>query len=132
MKETDRERKIPNMKRYRLHELPDVRDGHLLQSILPGSYLYQGGLAFTRPGERSHTSDGPGGRDYHVHGDCEAFLILQGKGSIEINRTFTPVATGDIIVVEPGEDHHLHSSEDDPIVTLWCHAGPVRHKNQQL
>ncbi|MDQ0873553.1 hypothetical protein QFZ77_002212 [Paenibacillus sp. V4I3] len=33
--------------------------------------------------------------------------------------------------VLPGEDHHLNSSEVDPIVTVWCHAGLNRHKNQQ-
>ncbi|WP_284639432.1 cupin domain-containing protein [Paenibacillus silviterrae] len=119
------------MKKYRLKDLQDVESGHILQHILPGEYLSSGGLAFTKPGERSHTNDGPGGIDFHVHKDCEAFVVVQGKGSIEINRSFHPITTGDIIIVEPGEDHHVHSSTEDPIVTLWCHAGPERHKNQR-
>lgn len=120
------------MKRYRIQDLQETRAGeHVLQSVLPGAHIYSGGLAFSKPGERSHTNDGPEGRDYHVHQDEELFLIVQGQGTIELNGEFTPVAAGDIIVIEPGEDHHLISSTDDPIVTLWCHAGPERHRNQQ-
>ncbi|MBA2937262.1 cupin domain-containing protein [Paenibacillus sp. CGMCC 1.16610] len=119
------------MKKMRLSELQDVQSGHLLQEILLGKYLSSGGLAFAKQGERSHTNDGPDGRDYHVHGDCEAFLILQGTGTMEVNGEFHQVKVGDVVIIEPGEDHHLNSSEEDPIVTVWCHAGPNRHKNQQ-
>lgn len=118
------------MIKLHLTDLHINAEGHILQDILPGSYLSTGGLAFTKPGERSHTHDGPEGRDYHVHSDREAFLILQGKGSMEIDGSHYPVQAGDVVIVEPGEDHHLHSSIDEPIVTLWCHAGPARNKNQ--
>ncbi|NOU99986.1 cupin domain-containing protein [Paenibacillus planticolens] len=119
------------MIKLRLSELQDTKHGHILQGVLPGDYLSSGGLSFAKRGERSHTNDGPHGRDYHIHGDCEAFIILQGTGTMEINGSHTPVATGDIVIVEPGEDHHLNSSEEDPIVTVWCHASLNRHKNQQ-
>ncbi|MDQ0877832.1 hypothetical protein QFZ77_006491 [Paenibacillus sp. V4I3] len=36
----------------------------------------------------------------------------------------------DWLVIEPGEDHHLISSVEDPIVVVWCHAGATRNKNQ--
>lgn len=119
------------MKILRLHELGDITDGHILKDVLPGAYLSSGGLSFSGPGVRSHTNDGPDGKDYHVHGDCEAFIILQGQGQMELNSVPHPVMTGDIIIVEPGEDHHLISSVGDPIVTIWCHAASHRHKNQQ-
>ncbi|TVY10537.1 cupin domain-containing protein [Paenibacillus cremeus] len=120
------------MRKYRLQDLQlqPSAEGHMFQSVLPGAYLYSGGLAFCKPGERSHTNDGPEGRDYHVHTDCEAFFILQGHGFMELNGEMHPVQAGDVVVVEPGEDHHLHSSQEDPVVTLWCHAGPQRHKQQ--
>ncbi|WP_028549757.1 cupin domain-containing protein [Paenibacillus sp. UNC451MF] len=118
------------MKKYRLSDLQDTKEGHFLQGILPGEYLSSGGLAFEKPGYRTHSNDGPEGRDYHVHKDCEVFIIAQGKGEMEVDKTFHPVVTGDIFVIEPGEDHHLISSKEDPIVTLWVHAGPARHKNQ--
>lgn len=119
------------MKRLRLSELADTRQGHFLGDWLPGPYLSVGGLSFAKPGERSHTNDGPDGRDYHVHTDCEAFVILQGTGIMELNGERIPVGVGDIFIVEPGEDHHLNSDPEDPVVTLWLHAGPNRHKNQQ-
>lgn len=118
------------MKMYRLSDLKDISDGHILKDIIPGEFISVGGLAFEKPGNRSHTNDGPEGKDYHVHKDCEVFIIIQGKGSIEINKTLYPIKTGDIIVAEPGEDHHIISGTEDPIVTLWCHGGPERHKNQ--
>ncbi|WP_052487450.1 cupin domain-containing protein [Gordoniibacillus kamchatkensis] len=117
------------MKRLRLTDLADTTQGHFLGEWLPGDHLSAGGLAFARPGERSHTNDGPGGRDYHVHRDCEAFVILQGSGTMELNGEHHPVKVGDIIIVEPGEDHHLNSDMEDPIVTLWLHAGAERPAN---
>lgn len=120
------------MKTYRLKDLSDVQSGHILNGIIPGDYLYHGGLSIMKPGERSHTNDGPGGIDYHVHQDCEAFIVIQGKGTIEIDKVHHPVVTGDIVVVEPGEDHHVLSSENDPLIVLWYHAGAERHKNQLL
>ncbi|MFC5448882.1 cupin domain-containing protein [Paenibacillus aestuarii] len=119
------------MKKLRISELPDTTKGHFLGAWLPGANLTTGGLAFAKPGERSHTNDGPDGRDYHVHTDCEAFVILQGTGTMQINGEHHPVTVGDIIIVEPGEDHHLNSNANDPVVTLWLHGGDHRHKNQQ-
>ena len=29
---------------------------------------------------------------------------------------------GDIVLIEPGEEHHLLADEEDPIVNLWLHA----------
>ncbi|MFD0677290.1 MULTISPECIES: cupin domain-containing protein [unclassified Paenibacillus] len=119
------------MKAYRLNQLSDTMEGHILNQILPGKYISYGGLAFEKPGARAHTNDGPGGIDYHVHEDCEAFIILQGQGIVEINKElFHPVKAGDVIIIEPGEDHHLTSGIEDPLVVLWCHAGSERNKNQ--
>ncbi|RKN79188.1 cupin domain-containing protein [Paenibacillus ginsengarvi] len=120
------------MIKLRISDLADRENGHFLGDLLPGAYLSSGGLAFAKPGDRSHTNDGPDGRDYHVHKDREAFVILQGRGTMEVNGAFHPVSVGDVYIIEPGEDHHLISSEDDPVVTLWCHAGKQRHKDQQL
>lgn len=120
------------MIRLSLNDLQTKREGHFLSDWLEGSYLSSGGLAFAAPGERSHTNDGPEGSDYHVHSDKEAFVILQGYGVMEVDGEKHQVRTGDIIIIEPGEDHHLYSSESEPIVVLWCHAGSERHPDQIL
>lgn len=121
------------MRRLRLSVLPEVTEGHIFKSVLPGEFIYRGGLSFMEPGQRSHSNDGPDGRDYHVHEDCEAFLVLDGQGLIEVNKVIYPIQVGEIIIIEPGEDHHL-ISESNHLVTLWCHAGPLPHyqmKRQQ-
>jgi mannose-6-phosphate isomerase-like protein (cupin superfamily) len=118
------------MKLSRLNELKPYSEDHVFKEILPGQFIYHGGLYFSKPGERSHTNDGTQGKDYHVHNDCEAFIILQGEGEVEINKVLYPIAQGDIIVAEPGEDHHIISSVEKPVVMLWCHASSERNKNQ--
>lgn len=113
-----------NLIRHRLAELPDVRVGHILTAIIPGEYINQGGLGFKSPGDRSH----PG---THVHEDeAEVFIILQGRGTIEIDGESQPIETGDVLIVPPGTDHHLVSSEDDPLINVWLHAGEERHPDQ--
>jgi len=70
-----------------------------------------------KPGETPH-------EDYHVH-DCEeAFVVLQGKGILPMGPFDNPsevheVQTGDVVIIEPGEDHHLTGSTDDPPAVLW-------------
>ncbi len=120
------------MKRYRLQDLSDIREGHIFREVLPGDFLALGGLGFKKPGQRTHTNDGPGGTDCHVHADDrEAFVILQGKAVMEVDGIRHPLVPGDIVVIEPGEDHHLISDTDDPCVNLWLHAGPHRHADQK-
>ncbi len=84
-------------------------------------------MGFKKPGERTHTQDGPNGKDQHIHEDCEIFIILQGKAKMEIDGKFYPLVTGDICIVELGEDHHLISDNDDPCINLWLHGGKSAH-----
>jgi len=113
------------MKRYRLSDLPDPGGGHVLAGLVPGRFLYNGGLGFKRPGQVMHP-------EFHTHEDAEVFIILQGRGELEINGTRHPVAAGDVLVVEPGENHHLVSSRNEPIVNVWLHAGARRHPDQAV
>lgn len=109
------------MRKTSIDKLGDSFTSHILESVLPGS-LYMGGLGFKKPGERSHSNDGADGADAHVHDDCEAFMVLQGKGEFEVNGEMIPIHAGDVVVAEPGEDHHIISSHDDPLVSIWLHA----------
>jgi mannose-6-phosphate isomerase-like protein (cupin superfamily) len=119
------------MRRYRLDQLEIGQTGHFLASIMEGEFIYRGGLSFDKPGVRIHTNDGPGGKDWHVHDDEEAFVILQGKLEFEVNGEKHPLSTGDVVIVEPGEDHHPIIDKDDPAVLLWFHAGPERNEQQR-
>ncbi len=51
------------MKKYRVSDLGDIQEGHILKNILPGEYINKGGLSFEEPGSRTHTNDGPDGKD---------------------------------------------------------------------
>lgn len=108
------------MKRMTIKDL-QVTEGQLFEGILPGEKLYMGGLSFTEPGEISHADENPEGT--HIHDDCELFLIVQGRAVVQVNGVTESIKTGDMILVEPGEDHHIISDEKDPAVVLWCHAG---------
>ena len=118
------------MKRYRLTELPDVKEGHFLKGIVPGEFICRGTLGYKPPGSRTHDHDAPDGSDRHVHDECEVFILLQGRATMQIDGVGHPMTTGDVIVVEPGEDHHLVSDENDPCINLWLHAGDRRHPDQ--
>lgn len=122
------------MRKMRLGDLDGKDRLHFLEGVIPGRYLAQGGLSFKKPGFRTHPAgcacqhcDGQG---RHVHADYEVFIILQGKARMEVDGIAHPLATGDVIICEPGEDHHLISDENEPCVNLWLHAGDKRHPDQ--
>ncbi|HWD38631.1 MAG TPA: cupin domain-containing protein [Fimbriimonas sp.] len=109
------------MRRYRLSDL-EFDGPHIFAKIVDGSRLYKAGVSFHRPSHISHDDERP-----HLEVDQEIFCLLQGSGWIEVDGIREPARAGDVFVVEPGEDHHLISSEDDPFVNLWLHAdGPHR------
>jgi quercetin dioxygenase-like cupin family protein len=120
------------MRKLRLADLADLREGHFLADILPGRYLNVGGMGFKSPGQRTHDHDGPGGTDRHVHAeDREAFVILQGRAVMQVDGRDVQLTCGDVVIIEPGEDHHLVCDPDEPCVNLWLHAGDEPHPDQR-
>ncbi|NQT93043.1 MAG: cupin domain-containing protein [Lentisphaerae bacterium] len=123
------------MKKLRLTDLACGEVDHILEGVIPGKYLSQGGMSFKKPGHRSHdvgcTCPSCDGNGRHVHtDDCEVFILLQGKARMEIDGDVHDMVTGDVVVCEPGEDHHIVSDENDPCVNLFLHASDSRHKDQ--
>ncbi len=98
---------------------------HVAARLVPGARLSSGGLSFHAPGERTHGAEGR-----HVHGDHEVFCIMQGRGVIEIEGRSEPIAAGDVLVIEPGEDHHIVGDPAHPVVNLWFHASAEGHPRQ--
>jgi hypothetical protein len=45
--------------------------------------------------------------------------VVQGRGVRPIDGTDHPIETGDVILVEAGEDHHTTSSVEHPLVAVW-------------
>ncbi len=85
----------------------------LMPDLLGDKTIDHGGVYIFEPGETAH----PEAR--HVHDTDEVFIFVQGQGVIPIDGVDYPVETGDVVVVEAGEDHHTRSSEDEPLVAVW-------------
>ena len=86
---------------------------HLMPDLLGSAAIARGGVYIFQPGEIAH----PEAR--HVHDTDEVFIFVQGSGVIPIDGVDCPVQTGDVVVVEAGEDHHTRSSMEDPLVAAW-------------
>lgn len=100
------------MKRYRINALHPTAS-QLMPDVFGERQITGGGIYVFAPGEIAHPEE------RHVHDVDEVFLFLQGKGVLPVNGTEHPVETGDVVVVEAGEDHHTRSSVDDPLVAAW-------------
>ena len=112
------------MRRHRLTDLA-ADQPHVLAGLLDGDHLSRGGLSFHPPGHRTH----PGTQ--HAHPDHEVFCILAGRGWIEIDGEREPLQAGDVLVIEPGEVHHIEGHPDHPIVNLWLHVADEPHEKQR-
>ena len=88
-------------------------ESRLLPMILGDAKVANGGVYVFKPGETAH----PEAR--HVHDVDEVFIFIQGRGVIPIDGVDHPIQTGDVVIVEKGEDHHTRSSVEDPLVAAW-------------
>ena len=88
-------------------------DSRLIPERFGGRRIASGGLYAFEPGETAHPEP------RHVYEVDEVFIFVQGKGVIPIDGHEYPVETGDVVIVEAGEDHHTRSSVDDPLVAAW-------------
>ena len=89
-----------------------------LGGLTEGRLVERGGFRiYPEPGFRTHDEPSP-----HVHTKPEFFCILQGSGDIEIDGARVDRFTaGDLVVIDPGEDHHLISDGTVPLVFTWLH-----------
>lgn len=108
------------MKKIRFDHLKPEVATHIFEDFLPGNSIYAGGMFFQKAGEVSHENDN--GSPVHVHEDCELFCFFQGKAMVEVDGVKHPAEAGDVFLIEPGEDHHIISGEDELPIGIWCHA----------
>lgn len=85
----------------------------LLPDLLSDARIAGGGVYVFKPGEIAHPEP------RHVHDVDEVFILIQGRGVLPIDGVEYPIQTGDVVIVEAGEDHHTRSSMDDPLVAAW-------------
>ncbi len=87
-------------------------DTRILAEYFGDTKSTDGGIRFFKPGEKAHDTA-------HIHDVTEVLIFIQGVGSVPINGVVYPLKTGDVVVVEPGEDHRTESSVEDPLVCAW-------------
>jgi len=111
------------MKRLTLADLPDGGTPATLAAIGAGwGPVARGGISrYDGAGHRTH--DEPG---RHTHTVPEIFCIVQGSGTVELDGADAGAfQAGDILIMEPGEDHHLISDGTVPLVFTWMHLTPA-------
>ena len=106
------------MKRYRLNTSPDTNARHVFAGIVPGEFISEGAMNFKSPGFVSHA-----GEPRHVHAEEEIFVILQGKARVRFDDRVEHLTVGDVVVIEPGENHHLEADKQDPCISLYIGCG---------
>ncbi len=112
------------MKRYEFRDLGSDGPEHIASKLVAGERIGRGALSFHPPGHRTH----PEGE--HRHEGYEIFCIAQGQGLIEINGVTQPTHAGDVLVIEPGEDHHIIGDPAHPIVNFWFEPNDQGHADQ--
>jgi mannose-6-phosphate isomerase-like protein (cupin superfamily) len=113
------------MKQFTVADFVAGGEGPILSQVIPGYLMQRGGITRYEFGARSH----PEG--YHTHEFPEVFVIFQGSGFIEIDGVPTPFRAGDVFLVEPGEDHHVNSRGEVPLLSAWMHLEPAETSLQQ-
>ena len=100
------------MKKFRI-STTKPSPSYLLPDYFGDAKIAGGGVYVFKPGETAHPEA------VHVHDADEVFIFVQGKGVIPIDGVEYPVETGDVVIVQAGEDHHTRSSVEDPLVAAW-------------
>lgn len=117
------------MRKLTIADLPDGGTPATLAAIGSGwGPVEKGGVSrYTGKNHRTHDEPGP-----HVHTVPEVFCIVAGSGVVELNGTReTPFTAGDVLIIDPGEDHHLISTGPEPLVFTWLHLSSIPSKTAQ-
>jgi len=103
------------MKKLSLNEL-GAGGPTFLGDRVKGKKVTRGGLHIFKPGEVAHAGQ------RHVHDLEEVFIVLQGKAKLPINGDVYELKTGDVAIIQPGEDHHMTGDEKEPPAVVWLHV----------
>ncbi len=91
---------------------------NIMDELLPVGRIVRGGLHFYQPGEMAHANE-----ERHIHAEhYEIFVNVQGRGTVEVEGVDHPFGPGEVILIEPGESHHVRADSTDPLVNLWLAA----------
>jgi len=55
----------------------------------------------------------PAGEARHLHAYYEYYLVLEGRGALEVEGETVPLEPNTVVMVEPGERHRVASVDPD-------------------
>jgi hypothetical protein len=55
---------------------------------------------------------------------------ISGKARIRLDQRMEYLSAGDVVVIEPRENHHFESDRDEPCINLSLRCGPMPHPDQ--
>jgi mannose-6-phosphate isomerase-like protein (cupin superfamily) len=67
-------------------------------------------------------------RHYHAETE-EIYVLLDGRGEMEVDGARQPVAPGDAILIPPGARHQIRAEPSTELRFLCCCAPPYRHED---
>ncbi len=104
------------MRKLHISELTGRADGPVLVDAVPGYVIERGGVTRYLVGAEEARQ---------VHHGPELLCILQGTGVVEVGGVHLPFESGDVFMIEQGEDHHVTSAGRLPLVSMWLHLRPA-------
>jgi mannose-6-phosphate isomerase-like protein (cupin superfamily) len=67
-------------------------------------------------------------RHYHARAE-ELYVLLDGRGEMEVDGARGAVGPGDAVLIPPGAWHQIRASEQEPLRFLCCCAPPYLHED---
>lgn len=104
------------MRRYHVHDLGATGTEHIASSLVRGRRVSLGGVAIHSPGQRNHA---PG---EHRHEDEEILCFVAGRGVVHTADGPIAVTAGDVLAVDPWEEHDIEASTEAPTISCWFHV----------
>jgi mannose-6-phosphate isomerase-like protein (cupin superfamily) len=100
-----------------------TKDGSTIRVLLDAE---AGGAANQSLAEASLDDGQATERHYHAATE-EIYVVLEGRGEMEVDGARREVGPGDAVLIPPGAWHELRAAE--PMRFLCCCAPPYRHED---
>ena len=86
--------------------------------VVAGTDRSQAATMVLEPGEAT------GGPNNHHEGSDQWLYVQSGAGVAVIDGDEYDLRPGELVLIEPGEDHEIRTEGDEPLVTVNVYAPP--------
>jgi mannose-6-phosphate isomerase-like protein (cupin superfamily) len=75
------------------------------------------GMTVLQPGQKSVP---------HAHGDAEVYVVMSGKGVINLGDGNKEITKLDGVFIPPGNIHGVRNHGEEPLYLMWVHEKPQK------